>query len=580
VTEKGLYLVWLLFALAAVAVVFCCGSEIPYWDDWVLVPVLSGQQPLGVAWLMAPQNEHRLPFSRLLMWIAWRIAGDGNRIILMANVLLLVWAARLLMLTTARLRQGPGWADLLIPVLFLHWGHMENLLWSSQLCAFSAVWLFFAAAAMLGRDVRAWRWPHLALACGSVVLLPLQMAVGVAMTPGCAAALMVAAGELIRSPDARLRRRGAIAALAALVACLVAAALVTAYTPVARHSPVVHDFAPTLRAVLGCAGTSLGVWGRVPLLAGAAVLGLSAFSIGAGVAVWRRRPPDRPLVLRLYLLLLAAWTVAAAIGWGRVRFGATTERYSLLSVPILGCALMLCALYRFPPKGRAWRAAILLAAAAVWAANTLYGGYYAKQRLCGSWAMRRDIADGLPLVEIVGRNWFRWAPSESMFGAGLATLQEQKIIPFRDIAPDPPYELRTIADFANAATGRPRGVELSLAGRTRYDVPLGKPTHVLAIRTRWIVPEGAKWIDYAVEWSGGGPAAVKQSSGGVVYGYLVQEREIVETTWVDAMIDAVAIRLCAESAQPLLALRKAAGQAPAKPTGPFTLAGVELLLPR
>jgi hypothetical protein len=193
--------------------------------------------------------------------------------------------------------------------------------------------------------------------------------------------------------------------------------------------------------------------------------------------------------------------------------------------------------------------------------------------------MRRDIADRLPLVEIVGRNWFRRAPSESMFRAGLATLREQRIAPFRDIAPDPPYEVHTLRNFADSA-GRPHGVELSLAGRTRYDHSLGKPTRVLAIRTRWIVPEGAKWIDYAIQWSLGGSAAGKDRSGDAVYGYVVREREIEQTTWVDATIDAVGVRLCAESAQPLLALRKALRLAPAKPAAPLTLIGVELLLPR
>jgi hypothetical protein len=386
--------------------------------------------------------------------------------------------------------------------------------------------------------------------------------------------------ELIRSPDVRLRRRGGIAATAAVIACLEAAALVAAYAPIAKHMPVAHEFGPTLRAMLQCAGTSLGVWGRIPLLTGMAVLGFSVFSAGAGFLAWRRRPRDKPLVLRLLLLLLAAWTVAVVIGWGRVRFGATTERYSLLSVPILGCGLMLCALYRFPPRSRKWCTTILLGGAAIWAANMIYGWSYAKQRLSGSQAVRRDIADGLPLVEIVGRNWFRWAPSESMFRDGLSTLREQRISPFRDIARDPPYEVRAILDSADSGAGRPHGVDLSLAARPRRDYRLSKPTHVLAIRTRWIVPEGAKWIDYAVEWSLGGPAAGKDPTGIAFYGHILREREIVQTTWVDATIDAVGVRLCAESTQPFLALRKALGLGPAGPHGPFTLAGVELLVRR
>jgi hypothetical protein len=577
---RGTYLVWLLMAVAAVAAVFFCGGETPYWDDWSLVPVLSGQEPLSIAWLTAAHNEHRFPVSRLFLWTAWRATGDGCRLVMLADVLLLAWAVRLLMLTTARLRRGPDWADVLLPVLLLHWGHMENLLWSFQLAVVSATVLFFVAAAMLAEDPRAWRPHHLALACGSVLLLPLHTGVGVAMTPGCAAALAVAAVELIRCPDRRLRRHGAIAMGAVAVACLVVAASVAGYRPVAEQVPVAREFGPTLRAVLQCAGMGLGVLGRIPILTGLAVLGFSIFSTGWAFVAWRRRPEERALVLRLGLLLLAAWTVAAVIGWGRVRFGAMTERYALMSAPILVPAWMLSAVGRFPPKSRAWCVTILLAAAAVWAANMTYRWHYAMQRREASRAMRRDIADGLPLTEIAGRNWFHWASSETVFRRGLSTLLKSGIVPFRDIVHDPPYDVRTVPYGAASAAGHWHGVALSLDRQTRYDQPLAKPTHVLAVRTRWIVPEGAKWIDFAVEWSLGPRAAAGGKTACTLYGYALRTHEIVQTTWIDATIDTVSVRLDAESTQPFLSLRKALGLSVAGPHDPFTLAGIDLLVPR
>ena len=38
-----------------------CGSSVPYWDQWELLPLLKG----GWSGLFATHNEHRIVFTKL-----------------------------------------------------------------------------------------------------------------------------------------------------------------------------------------------------------------------------------------------------------------------------------------------------------------------------------------------------------------------------------------------------------------------------------------------------------------------------------------------------------------------------------
>ena len=52
---------------AAVVLVVRYGADVPLWDDFVLVPVLTGETPLTADWLWAQHNEHRIALSKLVL---------------------------------------------------------------------------------------------------------------------------------------------------------------------------------------------------------------------------------------------------------------------------------------------------------------------------------------------------------------------------------------------------------------------------------------------------------------------------------------------------------------------------------
>src|SRR5262249_11804164 len=86
------------FALAFVGVY---GVNVPYWDDWDMVPVRTGRQPLTLDWLWAQHNEHRIPLPKLLYVALARGCGD-LRAGMVFNVLCLAAVAAGLILAVRR----------------------------------------------------------------------------------------------------------------------------------------------------------------------------------------------------------------------------------------------------------------------------------------------------------------------------------------------------------------------------------------------------------------------------------------------------------------------------------------------
>ena len=53
--------------VALLALVARFGSNVPSWDEWDLVPALTGNQPVSAEWLWSQHNEHRVPLPRLVL---------------------------------------------------------------------------------------------------------------------------------------------------------------------------------------------------------------------------------------------------------------------------------------------------------------------------------------------------------------------------------------------------------------------------------------------------------------------------------------------------------------------------------
>jgi hypothetical protein len=95
--------VWAVLVLAALSFVRRYGSDVPFFDEWDIVPFLTGEK-VTAAWLWAQHNEHRIPIPKLVLLALYGLSGDDFRAGMVFNVLALGALAFVLIRAAAKLR--------------------------------------------------------------------------------------------------------------------------------------------------------------------------------------------------------------------------------------------------------------------------------------------------------------------------------------------------------------------------------------------------------------------------------------------------------------------------------------------
>src|SRR5215831_13470412 len=110
--------IWTGMLIAALGYVWRFGSNVPFWDEWNLIPALTGHQPVTLKWLWTPRNGHRLPVPMLFLLGLYTISDVDFRVGMYFNVIGLAIAAAALILTSERIRGGKASiADAFFPLL-------------------------------------------------------------------------------------------------------------------------------------------------------------------------------------------------------------------------------------------------------------------------------------------------------------------------------------------------------------------------------------------------------------------------------------------------------------------------------
>ena len=122
---------WLVLSVTLLQFVRTYGVDFPYYDEWEMVPAITGQQPVTFSWLWSQHNEHRMFLGRRSTSRSKRSAGTisaparFDASVLCASAAMLIAFAR-------RFRGHATYADAFFPLLMLHWGQAENLVLSFQ----------------------------------------------------------------------------------------------------------------------------------------------------------------------------------------------------------------------------------------------------------------------------------------------------------------------------------------------------------------------------------------------------------------------------------------------------------------
>ncbi|HEX5011067.1 MAG TPA: hypothetical protein VFY71_11770 [Planctomycetota bacterium] len=419
---------WILLSAATLFLVASCARNVPYWDDWKLVPVLLRLQPPSLAWIWDQCNEHRLPLSKALMLALARLSGDDLRGAMVGSAVLLCALPAVMLLTLRRLAGGLSWTDLVLPVALLNWGHQFNLLFQLQLHFVLAIVLFVGVLMVLLRLVEPappadapangpGTWPLFAVA----LPLPWVSGLGLCLTP-VLVMWMVWAAE--RAPRPSLRR--ALRLCAALSTVWVTVLLFNLPSSPAS-GPGFVGLGDTLATAQRCLSTALGPVGReLWPWSGLYVTLVGLATVVLLVRVMLREPERRLGASVLLAGLLSLGGLALVIGASRAGLGweaGFAPRYVTVMAPGLCLAHLAWRLHGRGLGRRGVPALLCVTLVLALPFNAWLGLRDAQQHAAELGALEADVRAGMPDVDVARIHWPRVCPSEVVLGEDLEMLR-------------------------------------------------------------------------------------------------------------------------------------------------------------
>ncbi len=421
---------WAAMTAALLGYVAAFARDVPWWDDWDLVPVLSGDEPASAAWLWQRHNEHRIPIPKLIHLALAAPAGADFRAAPYVSAVGLSAGALALILAARRLRGRTEASDALFPLALLHWGQYDNLLWSFQAQFICSTLLFLVAVTLLAASDRPPGTGRIVLAGLCAIALPFCGANGAALAP--ALAFWLAGG----APACRKR-----AWLPVGLAVLVVGAIVLTflgYTSPALHPPtpgIGSGLRSALLVLLMSAGPA-GAMRHGPLIGLFALLLALAGCVALGRAILAGRV-DRLRGAGVLAAVAAVLALGAGVGWGRAGLFADSPwavtgvtRYVTLMAPVLCCASLAGTL-----AGRRLVPYLLLAAVVVTLpANTRLGYEAARWRADALDRLTADARHGVPPDELSAT--YRpivHAVDPELLSARLSMLRRARLGPYRNL---------------------------------------------------------------------------------------------------------------------------------------------------
>jgi hypothetical protein len=174
--RRGLYFIAALIpAFYIVYLISCYGVDIPYWDQWELVPLLGKMHAgkLSLADLWVQHNEHRVLFPKMIMLLLAFLTDWDIICELYVNVALgcLIFLFTIMLLRLSGLSRPSGepyWLPIVFSLLIFSPVQFENWLWGWQIQMFLNVLAGVAAVWSLARWPGQWKGIILSTPCAIV----------------------------------------------------------------------------------------------------------------------------------------------------------------------------------------------------------------------------------------------------------------------------------------------------------------------------------------------------------------------------------------------------------------------------
>ncbi len=477
------------------------GRNVPYMEDWELIPGLTGHRNVGLGWLTEQTLEHRYVLAKALLLPLWVIGGGDFRLPMYVDAAVLCVLAWACTRVAASLRGRASFTDAFFPLALLHWGHAENLIFFVQLyfvlpVALILIILFVAVTGAFERPAG-----RVAIAV-CLALLPLNGAIGLIMTPPIA--LWVAGLAWSR----RAHGLSWIPLLAAVCAGCVAAALYfVGYVSPARVGQAPRTIRGVVRTTLEVLSVSLGPPGSALRQYGGAAVAVVLLA-GVVVLVLRllRSRERSAQTLGLLACFGATGLVILGIGYGRSVIGpgaGVPSRYSLLGVPALCCVYFVGVRSRESAAARLGQTLLLTAALILVVPNAQSGLSYAGVRVGLADGLLSDIAAGVRPEALAQRYSPGLYPNRAPMLERIVMMRDAHVGPYRSAPPaafQAPRDCRdsTVAlEVVELHDAVVDGDVIRGTGPDPYVVySLDRPVHACALR-----------LEYAVTTPSGAPAS-------------------------------------------------------------------------
>jgi hypothetical protein len=345
--------VWLAMLLACLVCFDRYARNIPQTEGWVLVPALTGNEPNLLGSLWAQNNEHRVPFPKLVLLALLKATGGDFRAGMILNIGMLAASAAALLLLARRVRGGvTRYADAIFPIGLLHLGNWENLFWGWQAVQVIPTVLILAELYLLIRSPGFRSMASAAAGAVIVLLLPLSSANGLLFAPFFAGWLGYRGVRQWRGESEVATRRaiplvliGSAAGSILLCGLYFVGYVRPSWVP-SNPGPVPSILAAAQFVALGFGPVARSSW---PLSIAAALLFLLP---SAGLAVRSARKHGGGADVRSSALLVFVSSIVVfvlAIGWGRAGvidvYRSWPIRYSHFAVLALFAAYFLWELH-------------------------------------------------------------------------------------------------------------------------------------------------------------------------------------------------------------------------------------------
>lgn len=182
VSSVVVWSVWAALTLAAIWYVRCYARNLPYWEDFTMVSVMTGYEPLSLRWATSQQAEHRPVIPRVILATLYRAIPDF-RAALYLNAGLLSTASASMILLARRLRGWTSITDTVLPLSILNIGQSECLLIGFALNLIVTAWISYELIVAMCRTNQSPGWLPSLVVGGLLVLLSLSGGSGMAMLP-------------------------------------------------------------------------------------------------------------------------------------------------------------------------------------------------------------------------------------------------------------------------------------------------------------------------------------------------------------------------------------------------------------